>query len=317
MIPGVPQITDDLDRQWKQRLGPSGIHFFERTSGLNILLDELAVPRELWSSAPRQVSIALTNRCDLACAHCYAPKSRDELTYEDVTRWIQELDVGGCLGVGFGGGEPTLYPRFAELCQYAAQQTRLAVTFTTHGHHIDDGMAARLRGNVHFIRVSMDGIGSTYEAVRRRPFAALKKRLDLIRSICPFGINIVVNEQTLDDLNGVAAIAEDYGASELLLLPQAPVRRVSGIDETSLGRLRSWVVGYEGPLKLSISEPNADSFPTCEPLPDEVGLAAYAHIDATGVLKPTSFHSSGVRIGSAGVMDAVIRLSRGYEEDDA
>jgi hypothetical protein len=36
------------------------------------------------------------------------------------------------LGVGFGGGEPTLYPHLVELCHYAAQNTGLAVTLTIH-----------------------------------------------------------------------------------------------------------------------------------------------------------------------------------------
>jgi hypothetical protein len=36
---------------------------FDRTSGLNILVDEISVPPENWSVAPRYVSFALTNSC--------------------------------------------------------------------------------------------------------------------------------------------------------------------------------------------------------------------------------------------------------------
>jgi sulfatase maturation enzyme AslB (radical SAM superfamily) len=135
-------------RQWKQRCSAAGIHFFDRTTGLNVLLDEISVPVSLHSRAPRQVSIALTNRCDLACAHCYAPKSRDQLRFDVVTRWLAELDSHGALGVGFGGGEPTLYPEFERLCQHVARETRLSLSFTTHGHHIDDVRAEALRGSV-------------------------------------------------------------------------------------------------------------------------------------------------------------------------
>ena len=60
----------------KIRKGPDGIHFFDRVSGTNLLLDELIPPPETWSKSPRQVSIALTNRCDLTCPHCYAPKTK-------------------------------------------------------------------------------------------------------------------------------------------------------------------------------------------------------------------------------------------------
>jgi len=261
-------------RQWKQRCSAAGLHLFDRTTGLNVLLDEIPIPRFLWSRAPRQVSIALTNRCDLVCAHCYAPKSRDELRYDEVTRWLCELDANGALGVGFGGGEPTLYRNFVALCQYAARETRLSVSLTTHGHHIDETLAEKLRGSVHFIRVSMDGVGATYEAIRGRSFRELQARLKLVRSISRFGINIVVNERTLPDLDDAAAVASDLGASELLLLPQAPVRGQPGIGDHTLQGLRRWVEAYGGPLKLCINEASADGFPTCDPLPEERGLRA-------------------------------------------
>src|ERR1051326_2691015 len=155
------------DGKWSSsafRIRPSasGVHLFDRGTGINVLLDEFSVPAADWSRAPRQVSVALTNRCDLACAYCYAPKSRATLDFSSVTGWLSELNANGCLGVGFGGGEPTLYGRFAELCRYTTHKTELAVTFTTHAHHLDQTLSAELRGNVHFIRVSMDGVGSTY-----------------------------------------------------------------------------------------------------------------------------------------------------------
>ena len=280
--------TKNHAEQWKVRGGPAGLHLFKRTTGLNVLLNEVSVPASLHSRVPRQVSIALTNRCDLACAHCYAPKSRAQLRFDVVTRWLAELDSTGALGVGFGGGEPTLYPEFERLCQHVARETRLSVSFTTHGHHIDDVLAERLRGSVHFVRVSMDGVGATYESIRRRSFAAFLTRLEYVRSISRFGINVVINERTLPDLDDVAIVAADVGACELSLLPQVPVRGVAAIPPDTSQDLRRWVDSYRGPLKLCINESSAEGFPTCDPLEQERGLRAYAHIDAMGVLKSSS-----------------------------
>ncbi len=123
-------------RQWKQRYSLAGVHLFDRITGLNVLLDEIRVPASLHSRAPRQVSIALTNRCDLACAHCYAPKSRDELRFDVVTQWLIELDSHGALGVGFGGGEPTLYPEFRKaLSARGARDPTLCVVHDTRPPH--------------------------------------------------------------------------------------------------------------------------------------------------------------------------------------
>lgn len=303
-------------RQLKVRCSIAGLHLFERSSGMNLLLNELEVPQSQWSRAPRQVSIALTNRCDLACAHCYAPKSRDELCFDAVARWLLEIDSNGTLGVGFGGGEPTLYRRFAELCRYAAHETKLAVTFTTHGHHIDRAMANELQGSVHFIRVSMDGVGDTYESIRRRSFRDLQARLRLVRRISPFGINIVVNERTVRELDEAADVAADSGACELLLLPQVRVRNVPAITAAAMQELQRWVAGYSGPLKLCINEMHSDHFPTCDPLVEERGLRAYAHVDALGIIKQSSYHATGMAIGEGGFLEALEQLTQEMAEDN-
>jgi hypothetical protein len=303
-----PQINIHIGL-WKCRTGPAGLHLFNRATGVNLLLDEIAISPLQYSRAPRQVSVALTNRCDLACKHCYAPKSPADLPFANVTHWLAELDAHGALGVGFGGGEPTLYPKFVDICEYATHHTQLAVSFTTHGHHIDDVLANRLRGNTHFIRVSMDGVGATYEMIRRRSFPQLLTRLHTIRSISRFGVNVVINEHTLRDLDQVAKISADAGACEILLLPQISVGGVPPASVETIKGLQRWVGGYDGPLNLSISEASAEGFPFCDPLVLERGLRAYAHIDASGVLKPSSYSSSGVKIDQAGILSALDNLT--------
>jgi MoaA/NifB/PqqE/SkfB family radical SAM enzyme len=294
-------------------MGPSGVHLFNRETGLNFLLDEVIVPPHLWSTAPRQISIALTNVCDLKCPYCYAPKNSDALDPEQVKLWLNELDEHGCLGVGFGGGEPTLYRQFAELCSYAAQNTRLAVTFTTHAHRLDETLVSRLTGSVHFIRVSVDGVGNTYEQLRGRSFAKLCERLGVIRTLAPFGINYVVNAQTVLDLDAALELAENAGASEFLLLPEQPVRGRGGIDLLTMEALRQWSARYCGKLPLTISEVNAEGFPVCNPLIQETGLRAYAHIDASGVLKSSSYSNHGILISGEGVIHALLTLRKHLE----
>src|SRR5690606_29974873 len=150
----------------KIRYGPCGIHLFSRDSGLNVLLDEQVPPRETWAKAPRHVSVALTNACDLSCSYCFAPKTPLALPYAALVGWLRELDEHGTLGVGFGGGEPTLFPQFARLCAEVAQTTGLAVSFTSHGHHLKRSLLDELKGHVSFIRLSMDGVGETYSRLR-------------------------------------------------------------------------------------------------------------------------------------------------------
>ncbi|MDE0158832.1 MAG: radical SAM protein [Candidatus Dadabacteria bacterium] len=295
----------------KIRKGPDGIHFFDRTSGTNLLLDEFVPSPETWSKSPRQVSIALTNACDLTCPHCYAPKTKAILDSQLVKRWMSELDEQGCFGVGFGGGEPTLHPELVDICNYGHSETGLAITITTHGHHLSDELLSQISGSVNFIRVSMDGVDSTYESIRNRPFNRLLVILKKLGCFVPFGINYVVNYRTIDDIDKAALVAEDYGANDLLLLPEEPFGRGMRIDSQSLERLKKWVHAYKGNLRLSVSSNYAAEFSSIMPLEKEPLEMAFSHIDAEGVLKRNSFENTGCKINGLGVI-AAFRLLNKY-----
>ena len=292
----------------KVRCSASGIHLFNRATGWNILIDEVRQPEHTWASAPRQVSIALTNACDLDCAYCFAPKMRSTLEFERVLAWIGELDLRGTLGVGFGGGEPTLYKQFVELCVHATKNTSLAVTFTTHGHHLNDQFLERLNGYVNFIRISMDGVNDTYERLRHRSFPALVGRLRAVKQITRFGINYVVNSDTFPDLDRAIELAEEVDASEFLLLPEQIANGRGGVSAGMMRELRAWIQGYRGLVPLAISERNAEGMPTSDPFPEEAGLREYAHIDAQGILKRTSFDKTGIAIDAHDIMSALRQL---------
>ena len=307
------RLKDQTQMFSKVRIGPAGVHIFDRSTGLNILVDEVKTNESEWSLAPRQVSIALTNACELSCPYCYAPKRPASLDFCLLTTWLEELDENGCLGIGFGGGEPTLYRQFSEICRFAAENTNLAVTFTTHGHNLDEGLIARLNGRVHFLRISMDGVGPTYEALRGRPFSSLLHRIRIAKSLAPFGINYVVNKQTIADLDRAISIAVNLGASEFLLLPEKPVNSQGGIDDCTLENLREWIECYSGRIPLTISEANASGISVANPFANESGLRGFAHIDARGLLKRTSYDIGGQPIGASGVIGALSLLN---EEKD-
>lgn len=287
----------------KIRYDENGIHLFNRNSGANILIDELTVPREKWSRAPRHVSFALTNVCDLKCAYCYAPKDRSELRMEDLKIWIREIDHGGSLGVGFGGGEPTLYPKFAELCQFVTTHTDLAVSFTTHGHRISPAMAEHLKGNVNFIRVSIDGLGETYQRLRGRSFAGLLSQMEMIRTIAPFGVNYVLNADTLPELSEAVSYWEQFGATEFLILPE--IDHFGSFSKDIIESLKSFLSSYSGRLPLRINENCSEDMPVAQPFHDSNPLQAYAFVDARGRLRGTSYRHGGLDISGQSLIEAL------------
>jgi hypothetical protein len=69
-----------------------------------------------------------------------------------------------------------------------------------------------------------------------------------------------------------------------------------------------WARSYNGPVPLSVSAHTSTSLPTAEPLSLESGLRSYAHIDATGYLRATSYSPNGVVVDEAGVLSALREL---------
>jgi MoaA/NifB/PqqE/SkfB family radical SAM enzyme len=292
----------------KVRMSASGVHLFDRVSGVNVLLDEVTVPAEQFSRAPRYLSVALTNACELSCLYCYAPKHGAVLDRDRVLAWAVELDAGGCLGIGFGGGEPTAYRHFAQLCFDVAQSTSLAVTFTTHGHRLTPALVESLRGSVHFVRLSVDGVGATYERLRGRPFSAVVRAAELLGSLAPFGINAVINGDSVGELDDLAEFSEKIGASELLLLPEQPTAATSGISDSDAKRLVEWAATARTGVRLAISRAGLEAaLPTAEPDPREHPLDAHMHVDATGVLRPHAYARTGLSVEGS-IMEAVQAL---------
>ncbi|WP_371602433.1 radical SAM protein [Streptomyces sp. NBC_01220] len=289
-------------------MSAAGVHLFDRVSGMNVLFDEVPVPAEQFSAAPRYLSVALTNACELRCNYCYAPKHVAALGKERVLAWAVELDAAGCLGVGFGGGEPTAYRRFAQLCSDITQSTSMAVTFTTHGHRLTPKFVGSLRGAVHFVRLSVDGVGSTYERLRGRPFVDVVQAAALLGSLAPFGINAVINGDTVGELDDLAEFADKAGASELLLLPEQPTAATSGISDADAQRLVEWAAAARIGARLAISRTGLEAaLPTAEAVPGEHPLYAHMHVDAMGVLRPHAYAAKGLSVGGS-IMEAVHAL---------
>jgi hypothetical protein len=95
------------------------------------------------------------------------------------------------------------------------------------------------------------------------------------------------------------------------LLPQQPTARQSGIDDRTVHALAQWIDSYRGRVPLAVSEDAAAGLPICDPFSAESSLRGYAHIDARGTLKRSSYASEGEPIGEQGVIHALEILNAG------
>ena len=285
----------------KVRYTEKGVHLFDRRNGLNVFLDEVRTRADIWSAAPANVSIALTNRCNMRCKHCFAPKTDVELDEQMVRRWIAELDQAGCLGVGFGGGEPLLYGGLLRLGKFIRNSTSMACTVTTNGLLLTDELIADLSECVDFLRVSTNG--------RRIDEKLLNRLSSHIRT----GVNYLLNDETFRDLEAALQTYASLGIQEVLLLPQLGTQSVRQISVKCLEHVDEFLSSCRLPVRVTISAAQTSGFASALDVPGDIGLRQYAHISADGLLKEDSTAVTGVKIGSAGVLAAFRQLEEQHE----
>jgi MoaA/NifB/PqqE/SkfB family radical SAM enzyme len=283
----------------KARREARGIHLYDRVFGIHVLLDEFPQSVSDIHRGPAVLSIALTNACDLRCPFCYAPKSAHVLNPSDVTRWAKEFSISGTIEIAFGGGEPTLYPQLATVCQEIWKETDMGISITTHGQHLQEELVRDLVGFVSILRLSIDGPEPYYSTIRRRPLRRTLENIQKIEGRIPIGINTVVNRASLQHLDELKQIVLSLRAVDWLLLPE--VRdgySVMGADEWR--QLESWIEVNRSDVNLMTSVQAIEHLATPTLFPCQGN--EYAHIRADGRMCRNSYSDQGVPIGEGSAL---------------
>ncbi len=111
--------------------------------------------------------LVLTERCNLACTHCYgAFPACKELPLPRVLRLIDELVEGGGRTLTLSGGEPLLYRGLKDVVARVGK--RIRVQFCTNGTLIDAQWARLFSQQLDpYFQISLDGpTAATHDAIR-------------------------------------------------------------------------------------------------------------------------------------------------------
>lgn len=182
--------------------------FFDREHGTNVLVENAHTAGST-RRAPRTVMVALTNACNKSCGFCYRPlEAASRFDFDGVLELARFLDGWGVLELTFGGGEPTVFPRFAELITSIWDQTGLCPSFTTNGLKLRErGLLRELRGKYGQVQLSV------YD--EDQPLQALEH---LAEEGARFGLNYLVTPARVRTLEADLLQFLERGAKDVLLL---------------------------------------------------------------------------------------------------
>jgi len=140
--------------------------------------------RKNWSEYPRSfhiseypllVDLELSTICNLRCPMCYTitEEFRSKvktglMQFELFTKVIDEI-AGKTPAVRLSlRGEPTIHPRFIDAVRYAKLKGIREVSTLTNGSTLThDFFLQALEAGIDWITVSVDGLGETYEGIRK------------------------------------------------------------------------------------------------------------------------------------------------------
>ena len=93
--------------------------------------------------APLYIAWQVTNECNLACLHCIEESGpgkafHDELSDEQVFRFLEQAMDLEVPYLSFSGGEPMVHPRFFDMVEYVCGRNG-QLKIETNGHYLEPG----------------------------------------------------------------------------------------------------------------------------------------------------------------------------------
>lgn len=181
---------------------------------------------EIVADAPYLVALNLTERCNLACAHCYLDAShlregaRDELSTDELKRILGEIAaVGPEAMVVLTGGEPTLRPDLPELARHASGLGLMVVVGTNGMSLTPDRIDTLQKAGVSGVGISVDSLRpDVHDEFRglQGAWARTMAGIDACKDAgMPFQIHFCATEETAGEIDNLVAFARESGAMVL------------------------------------------------------------------------------------------------------
>jgi MoaA/NifB/PqqE/SkfB family radical SAM enzyme len=151
--------------------------------------------------------VELTNRCNLACAHCYAesgprPSRKDVLTTADYKRLLEEAAALGCRAVQFIGGEPTLHRGLPELITWARALRYEHVQVYTNGTVLPDTLLSCFVDNwVNMAVLVYADDPDVHDAVTRR-IGSHRRTISNLQRMVAAGLDVRIGLIAMDGNKG-------------------------------------------------------------------------------------------------------------------
>ena len=200
-----------------------------------------------------EVRISLTDRCNFDCIYCHneglgdtrgpMEPADDELTADEIVRFLEVVEEFGVEKVKYTGGEPMLRQDLEEIVRRTPDS--MEASLTTNGTFLRGRAEALREAGLARVNVSQDALdpeefasvteSGAYESVLDGVEAALEAGL------APVKLNMVVFKHTAGYVEGMVEHVADQEGLQLQLIEYMP--ELTGRPEWNIdiGRIHDWL----------------------------------------------------------------------------
>lgn len=241
------------------------------------------------------VTIAVTNRCDYRCWHCYnANRSQQDVPLSVLKSAVARIQDLGAANVTLSGGEPLLRDDLEEIV--ACFDERSSLTMNTTGKGLTPERALSLRHSGLFaIGVSVDSmVAQEHDRMRGYP-GAFRTAMEAIRvasdcGLYPYIISVATHKfLEPEHFRSFVRFVGETGALEVHLLEPSATGRLAGKDSVTLSdKERNRILQYQSEVAEDAGLPILSTFTYLESS-EAFGCGAgltHLYIDGSGEVCP-------------------------------
>ncbi|WP_054743402.1 radical SAM/SPASM domain-containing protein [Cellulosilyticum ruminicola] len=145
---------------------------------------------------PHQVAIDVTNKCNLRCLHCYNNSGEnqviaDELSDDDIRKFVDELADMGIYNICYCGGEPLLRRKLLFECTAKLKEAGVPnISMVTNGLLLTKEVAKEIKeSGINRVQISLDGARAVSHDRIRNKKGVYEQAIRAINNLKSVGIN--------------------------------------------------------------------------------------------------------------------------------
>jgi len=188
-------------------------------------LDYLRVANIKNLSFPLRLRILLTLRCNMNCSYCYLrsgkiyrEESKDEISFEQIKKIIDEMLKNGSYILDLSGGEPFLRKDILEIIKYASDRIPFIYILTNGIALADENLVKKIskivKNKAVVIQISLDSANAK-NSLRSEDERVYQKVLDGIKNSIKhnllININTVVTKSNINEIEEIIKLSKKLG----------------------------------------------------------------------------------------------------------